>query len=211
MEPFLRIVALFLVLINPVLLAVHLHGALSTLDARTSHAVLLRAAVATGIVFSLFAATGDWVFSQVLQVRFASFLLFGGAVFLVLALRLVMNGPETREQLMGVGSGGASSGRLAGAIAMPFLIGPGTVSASVLAGARLPLVVAVLAIAVVLAVTMGSVLVLERLHDRLQRAMPGGMERYTDVVNRISALVLGTVAVDMILNGIERWRESSPW
>jgi multiple antibiotic resistance protein len=31
------------------------------------------------------------------------------------------------------------------------------------------------------------------------------VERYVDIVGRISALVIGTIAVDMILRGIDIW------
>ncbi len=81
----------------------------------------------------LFAVAGDALFARVLQVRFASFLIFGGIVFLVVAIRYMMIGAEAIRGLRGPPE------HIAGSVAIPFMIGPGTVSASVLVGSRLPI------------------------------------------------------------------------
>jgi len=135
----------------------------------------------------------------VLQVRFAAFLMFGGIVFLVLGLRYLTQGAKMIETLRGPPE------HLAGSIAMPFMIGPGTVSASVLAGARLPIGYAALAIIAALTAACLMLIVFKYLHDYLKSRRESVLERYVEIAGRISALVIGTIAVEMILKGIELW------
>jgi small neutral amino acid transporter SnatA (MarC family) len=45
------------------------------------------------------------------------------------------------------------------------------------------------------------------LHNRVAKKYAAVVDRYTDLVGRISALVIGTIAVDMILRGIDLWRK----
>lgn len=197
--------ALFLfVLLNPFLMSIYLMDLIERLDDRTFAAVLLRAAAISGFIFCLFAITGDAVFSKLFQVRFASFLVFGGIVFLLIALRFVHQGPAAVEQLRG------EPEHLAGAVAMPFMIGPGTVSASVLAGARLPLFWATLSIGLAMISTFLGLIALKKLHTMVKARNRALVDRYVNVVGRASALLIGTIAVDMILNGVERWIRALP-
>jgi small neutral amino acid transporter SnatA (MarC family) len=106
----------------------------------TVASIVIRAALISGIVFGVFAYTGEAVFTQVLQVRFAAFQVFGGLLFLLVALRFMLSGSATLVTLRG------EPGQIAGAVAMPFMIGPGTVSAATMAALRLPLLAAAAAI-----------------------------------------------------------------
>jgi small neutral amino acid transporter SnatA (MarC family) len=164
---------------------------------------MLRAACISAGVFIVFAAVGDAVFTDVLQVRFAAFLIFGGLIFLIVAYRFVFQGPAAVELLRG------PSGHVAGAIAMPFMIGPGTINASVLAGSRNDLPAAAIAIGSAVLITAVTVVVLKALHDFASRRHAMLVERYVDLCGRLSALVIGTIAVEMIFQGIEGWLKSS--
>lgn len=190
---------LLFVLLNPFLLSIYLLDLIEELDQTTFRRALIRGMLISFFVFAAFAWAGDAIFSRVLQVRFAAFLIFGGLVFLIIAIRYVMIGSGAIRELRG------SAEHVSGSIAMPFLIGPGTVSASVLAGSHLPVIFAVLSIAAALVTAIAAVLLIKRLHDAVKKNHEGLVERYIDVVGRISALVIGTIAVDMILRGIDIW------
>lgn len=198
-DAFFRSTVLLLVLLNPFMLSVYLLDVLHSMSIKQLRRVLTRAAFIAGTVFVGFAYGGDRIFSEVLQVRFASFLIFGGVLFLVIAVRYVVVGAETMVELRG------EPGRVAGAIAMPFMIGPATVSASVLAGAQLPFGWAAFAIVSSVVLTTIGVIVLKWLHDFVKDRNAPLVERYVDIVGRVSALVIGTVAVDMIFRGVTQW------
>ena len=193
---------LLLVLLNPFLLAVYLLGIIRDLNLATFFWVMLRAALISGIVFVCFAWLGDFIFADVLQVRFSSFLVFGGIVFLIIGVRFVFQGPDAVELLRG------SPEHVAGAVAMPFMIGPGTINASVLAGSRLNVAQASAAIGAALGITVLVVIALKLLHDYMSQRRVKLVERYVDLCGRVSALVIGTIAVEMIFQGVEGWLRS---
>ena len=198
-QAFVESAIVLLVLLNPFLLSVYLLNLMQELDIRRFGQVLVRAALISGVVFVAFAWAGDALFSRVLHVRFCAFQVFGGIVFLIIAIRFVFVGSEAISLLRGTAE------HLAGSIAMPFMIGPGTVNASVLAGTRLPIALAALAIVAALLITVLTVLALKTLHDVVRARDERLVERYVEIVGRISALVIGTIAIEMMFQGVDSW------
>ncbi|MEX0819609.1 MAG: MarC family protein [Pirellulaceae bacterium] len=196
---FIEAIVLMLVLFNPLLMSAYLHDIMNALSGRVFFQVVARAFVISGVVFILFAAVGDRLFSQVLQVRFASFLVFGGIVFLIIALRYIVIGAEMIGKLRG------EPKHLSGAIAMPFMIGPGTISASVLTGARLPIGWASLAIVIALLISCAALMVMKGLFAFLRQRNEQLAERYAEIIGRASALIIGTIAIEMIMKGVDLW------
>lgn len=203
--PFLEAATLLFVLLNPFLMTIYLLDLISQLDGPTFRKVMFRGTCISFVVFSIFALTGDAVFRDVLQVRFAAFLVFGGVIFLIIAVRFVMLGTEAITQLRG------DPQYVAGSVAMPFMIGPGTISASVLAGAHLPSSLAVAAVATALMGTALGVFVLKGVHDWVRKRHESLVQRYVDMVGRIAALVIGTISIEMLMQGVERWARQLGW
>lgn len=202
---FIESTSLLMVLLNPFLMSIYLLDLIETLDDRVFISTLARGALIATVVFCAFAAGGDAIFSDLLQVRFASFLIFGGILFLMIGLRFALQGTATLVQLRGAPE------HIAGSIAMPFMVGPGTVSASVLAGVRLPLPWALLAIGTAMVTIVCGLIVLKVLHTRLKKRNAALLDRYVDVVGRASALLIGTIAIDMILTGANLfWPRGTP-
>jgi len=196
---FIKSSVLLFVILNPFLMTIYLIPIAQKLKPTGFRRVLLHAGIIGSLVFAFFAWTDDLVFTNLLQVNFASFLIFGGAIFVFIGLRFVLTGPETVQQLYG------KAEHVLGAIAMPFMIGPGTVSASVLAGARHSPLVAFLAVLLGVTATVVFVLVLSQILDHLRAHREALFQRYVDLVGRMSAIVMGTIAVQMILNSLDLW------
>lgn len=203
-DKFIDAVVLMVVLFNPFLMSAYLYEVMTELSFRQFFKVLLRAFLISGIVFCIFALGGDQLFTRVLQVRFAAFLVFGGIVFLVISLRSMVSGARMIESLRGPPE------HLAGSLAMPFMIGPGTVSASVLIGNHLPLSLAVLAIAVAMVASCMFLLLAKHLFDFVKTRNEVVVQRYMEISGRIAALIIGTIAVDMIMRGIDLWLNETP-
>jgi len=200
LEPsFWKATMVLYILLNPFLMSVYLQPVLEDLEGVAFSKVMLRAGVISSIVFSCFAILGDKIFTDILQIRFESFLLFGGAVFFVISLGYFSKGSMALAQLRG------NAEHLAGAIAMPFMIGPGTVSASVLAGSALSPWMGVLSVWVAVFLALGSLIVLKYMIDNARRRFAPLVQRYFDLVGRISALLIGSIAIDMMLTGLESW------
>ena len=88
-----------------------------------------------------------------------------------------------------------------------YTVGPGTVSAAVLAGTRLDLPWALLAIACALFATAVGLLLIKLMFDHARERNARLIQRYVEITGRVSAIIVGSVAVEMILQGIEAWLE----
>lgn len=199
MDSFLENTLFLFVLLNPFIMSVYLLELIKGLEFEPFARQLIRAGLISLVVFLLFAWGGTAIFQEVFQVRFASFLIFGGIIFLIVGTRLVLGGAPPVEAIAPRNDG------ISAAIAMPFIIGPGTISASVLAGSRLPPLEAVLSITLALSGAIGALLLIKLLHDHVRSRNETLVHRYTEIVGRATALFIGTFAIEMILSGIERW------
>lgn len=199
MTDLIRSSALLLVLLNPFLLIIYLIDAVQNLERRQFTSVLVRAGLIATAVFWFFAVLGDAVFSDVIQADFASFQIFGGVIFLIIGLQFVFRGPTAIEMLRG------ESEYVAGAIAMPILIGPGTISASVIIGKRHDVIPACATILAAVIVSLFIMIGLKSLHDYVRPKNEPLIQRYIEIVGRIMALFVGTVSIDMIMQGLRAW------
>ncbi len=199
MDELTRSTTLLLMLLNPFLVIVYLIDVVQKLRPRRFALVMIRAAIISIAVFCCFALLGDAVFSDIFHADFASFQIFGGVVFLLIGLQFVFRGPHAINILRG------ESEHLAGAIAMPILIGPGTISASVVVGKRHPPLVACGVVASAVIITVVIMLLLKGLHDYVRPRREPLIHRYIEIAGRITALVVGTVSVEMMMQGIKAW------
>lgn len=200
MELFLKSSLLLFVLLNPFILSVYLIELIKGMEFRDFAQQLIRAALISFVVFVLFAWAGERVFEDVLQVRFISFMIFGGVVFLVIGIRMILGVGAPVESLRPHGK------EISGAIAMPFIVGPGTITVSVLAGSRLGYIESSLSIALGLAMAIGAILLLKQIFDFVKKRNELYVARYMDIAGRVTALFTGSFAVELILKGIERWQ-----
>ncbi|MBD8008940.1 hypothetical protein AY607_10590 [Acinetobacter sp. SFA] len=196
MSESLNAFALFFSLLNPFLMSIYMLGIIRNSDAKVFNMALIQGSLISFIVFIIFAKTGEAFFNEVLHVRFESFQIFGGIIFLVIGYRYVFEGADT----IGVMRGAPS--HLAGTIAMPFMIGPGTISASVITGIQLSLMQTILVIFSTLFLTCSLLILMKYLHDHLQHKYSNYIDLYVDIVGRVAALLIGTIAIDMIVTGI---------
>jgi len=201
-EPYIASFVLLFALLNPFLMSIYLLDLITDLPLKVFWRVLARGALISAVVFSLFAWGGDAIFSDYLRVRFASFQVFGGIVFLMIGVRFVFSGADAMRMVRG------RPEHIAGSIAMPFMIGPGTVSASVVVGARLPVLESVLVIFAVLALTVVLVVAIKIAHDYVKEHNAQAIDRYVEIVGRLSALLIGTIAVEMLFEGLGTWLQN---
>ncbi|APG45140.1 MarC family protein [Syntrophotalea acetylenica] len=199
MLEFLSASTLLFMLLNPFLLVVYLIDVFQKLSTAIFARVILRAGCISIGVFTFSALLGEMVFRDILQARFAAFQIFGGIVFLLIGLRFVFHGNAAIEALRG------ESRYIAGAIAMPLMIGPGTIGASILIGKRLGPGLAVLSIFLTVLLSAAVMILLKRIHDVVRSHNEPMLERYIEVAGRITALVVGTFALEMIMQGAEGW------
>jgi multiple antibiotic resistance protein len=199
MSDFTKSTMLLLTLLNPFLVIIYLVDVVQNLKRRQFRRVMVLSGLIAIVVFCCFAILGDTIFSGLMQVEFASFQIFGGIVFLLIGLQFVFRGPTAIEILRGESRG------IAGSIAMPVLIGPGTISASVIIGKRHDPFLACLAVVIAVVICLIVIALLKFLHDIVRPTREALIERYIMIAGRITALYVGTVAINMIMQGLRTW------
>lgn len=188
--------ALFFSLLNPFLMSIYMIGFIRHTETKVFNKGLVQGGLIAYVVFMLFAWGGEAIFSTYLNIRFESFQIFGGLIFLVIGYRFVFQGADTIGEIRGAPE------HLAGTIAMPFMIGPGTISAAVVTGMSLSIAEAALVIAFTLFLTCSVLMIMKLSHDHLRYSHSKYIDHYFDIVGRLSALLIGTIAIDMIVTGI---------
>lgn len=201
MTEYLTSAALLLVLLNPFLVIIYLTDLLKRMQPGDFTRVLIRAGLIASAVFCSFAILGDAIFSRFMQADFASFQIFGGIVFLLIGLQFVFQGPQAIAILRG------DSQHVAGAIAMPVLIGPGTISASVVIGKQHAPLIACAIVVVAVFFCLLCMALLKKLHDYVLPRREALIDRYIEIAGRITALFVGTIAVEMLMQGTLVWAE----
>jgi len=199
MEQFFKSALLLFVLLNPFLMSVYLIELIKGMPFKAFSNQLIRAGIISYAVFLLFAWGGDAIFENVLQVRFLSFMIFGGITFLIIGVRMILGVGAPVESLR------PYKKEVSGAIAMPFIVGPGTITASVLTGSRLEPAAAAGALLLGLVVAIAAIMVVKRIYDIVQNHKEIQVSRYMDIAGRVTALFTGTFAIELILKGIDRW------
>ena len=92
---------------------------------------------------------------------------------------------------------------------MPVLIGPGKISASVVIGKRNDILHSCMAIIIAVIVCIMTIVLLKLIHDMIRKKREELVQRYFDIAGRITALFVGSVAIEMIVLGIQSWMKSS--
>lgn len=197
-SPFISTFILFFSLLNPFLMSIYMIGLIRHTETKVFNKALIQGGLIAYVVFLLFAWGGEAIFNRYLNVRFESFLIFGGLIFLVIGYRYVFQGADTIGEMRGAPE------HLAGTVAMPFMVGPGTISAAVVTGMSMSLVEAAIVIALVLILSCSVLIAMKFSHDHLRYSHAKYIDRYFDIVGRLAALLIGTIAVDMIVNGVIR-------
>jgi small neutral amino acid transporter SnatA (MarC family) len=198
-EQFIKAGLLLFLLLNPFLVILYMVDLVQNLSPREFARSLFHAGAISACVFIVFAILGEAIFRDILQARFASFQVFGGIIFLMIGIQFVFQGDSAISGLRGEAT------NIAGSIAMPIMIGPGTVSASVLAGKQLPVPLAALCIAGVVFLSISLMILLKYIHDLVIPRNEQIIQRYIEVTGRIMALVVGTFAIEMIMRGVFSW------
>lgn len=186
-------------LLNPFLLIVYFFEILPKISAKQFLAALIKSSLISIFVFSLFAFLGDIIFAKILQAKFASLQIFGGIIFLLIAIQFVFKGTSAIEGLR------SEPNNLVGAIIMPIMIGPGTISVSIIIGKRLAFTPAFFAITTSVLLCSIIMYLLKVLHDYIKPKHEIFIQHYAEIAGRIVPLIIGIFAIEMILQGLKSW------
>ncbi|MEJ2324800.1 MAG: MarC family protein [Nitrospirota bacterium] len=187
----------FLVLLNPVALYVYLQPVSRELETWTFMKVLIKASLISLAIFIFFAWSGEYIFAEIIQIRFEAFRIFGGVVFFIIAIMYLVNSRkaiiELKEDLHDTAS----------EIALPFMVGAGTISYSVIIGHKFMPLKASFMLFVIMAITVACIYGLHSLRRILSPTLQIAFDKIMAISLRLIGFFVGAIGVDMIITGID--------
>jgi multiple antibiotic resistance protein len=191
------------VTIGPVETAVVFAGLTSGVHRPDRRALAMRAVLIAGMVLLLF-AIGGGVLLSLLQVSLSAFRVAGGVLLFLQALSLTF----ANRGLSSISEDERREARRPGDIAVfplafPLIAGPGSLSAVVLLMGRSERLVESAASLLMLAACLVITYLAMRVSDLLVRRLG---ETGTDVIGRISGVLLAALAVQFIFDGLRQAR-----
>jgi multiple antibiotic resistance protein len=166
--------------------------------------VLLRACLISLVTFVVFALFGKPLLSNVLGIRPEALRVFGGIIFLIVGYKYAIQGYKATEMLRG------SLSALPSAVALPYMIGAGTITQSILVGKVLPIYGTVGVLAMGVSVSFAIVMIFKLLHDSLKGAREQIFERYVNLLARANGMLIGAISIEMVVNGLHTLWETCP-
>ncbi|MBI2023742.1 MarC family protein [Candidatus Giovannonibacteria bacterium] len=186
----------FLVMLNPFALFIFLHPVMKALSAKDFSKVLFKASLISFVIFFVFAATGNFVFEKIFQINFESFRIFGGIIIFTSTFLFVING---KKSLLGMQD---DLGDIAAELALPFMVGAGTISLSILMGNKFRSPTVALLLAAVFAINFAVIILLKYLRSALPERLREAFDKFMELFLRINGFFMGAIALNMIIVGI---------
>jgi multiple antibiotic resistance protein len=188
----------FLVMLNPFALFLYLKPVMNDLSDHDFLRVFIKATIISFFTFLTFLFFGDVFFLRVFRINFESFRIFGGIVIFSLAYLFIVRGEKAFIQMKG------DLHDLASEIALPFMVGAGTISLTILMRDRLLLWQGIIALVIILVVNFVVIMSLKRMRDKMRSEnWRIAFDKNMEILLRINGFFLGAIGVDMIVLGIQ--------
>ena len=186
-----------LVMLNPFALFIYLQPIMKDLNNKDFLKVLLKSSVISLGIFILFLLTGEFLFEKIFQINFESFRIFGGIVIFSFAYYFIVKGQKAMIHIKG------SLDDLASEIALPFMVGAGTISITILMSQSLPMLGGLLSLVIVLAINFAIIAILNYSRGKITfKKFRIAFDKNMEILLRLNGFFVGAIGIDMILRGI---------
>ncbi len=198
MDTLVTSIVAFIVMLNPFALFLYLEPVRKDLDHKDFMIVIFKATIISFVVCLVFFLSGDIFFKKIFQINFESFRIFGGIIIFSYAYFYIVRGQKAliliKEDL----------DDLASEIALPFMVGAGSISLSILLSQRHTLVIGTLALVVIFAINFLVIFLLKWLRDSLdKRKFKVAFDKNVEVLLRLNGFFIGAIGINMIMTGIK--------
>jgi multiple antibiotic resistance protein len=186
-----------LVLLNPFALFLYLLPIMKELDDRTFNKVLIKASFISLFIFLLFLFTGDSLLKDVFRISFESFRIFGGIIIFSLAYLFIIKGEKALIKIKG------DIDELASEIALPFMVGVGTISIVIIIGFSEPLINGSFILFATLFLNYLIIMFLKKLRATIRKKKYRQVfDHNMEVLLRLNSFFVGAIGINMVLSGI---------
>ena len=187
----------FLVMLNPFAMFLYLGHIMQELSDRDFRIVLFKASAISFGIFLLFLFVGDALIQKVFQINFESFRIFGGIVIFSFAYFFIVKGEKALVHMM------ENLDDLAAEIALPFMVGAGTISLTIIMSYKFSFAIGILSLIIILGLNYIFILGLKALKDTIEKKkFRIAFDKNMEILLRLNGFFVGAIGVNMITTGI---------
>lgn len=188
----------FLVMLNPFALFLYLEPIRKDLSHKDYILVILKATLISLAVCALFFYTGEFIFKKVLQINFESFRIFGGIIIFSYAYFYIVKGQKAMIMIK------ENLDDLASEIALPFMVGAGAISLSILLSQKHSIMLGTIALVVIFGANFLVLFSLKKFRDSLEhKKFKTAFDKNMEVLLRLNGFFIGAIGINMVLIGIK--------
>lgn len=186
-----------LVMLNPFAMFIYLEPVMEKLDDKTFRTVLYKASTISFFIFLVFLVAGDWVFQKLLLIHFESFRIFGGIVIFSFAYLFIVQGKKSLITMK------ENLDNLANEIALPFMVGAGTISLTIVMANELLFFEGFFILILVMFLNIAFILLLKTIKDGLKKEkLKVAFNKNMQILLRLNGFFVGAIGINMIVIGI---------
>jgi len=187
-----------LIMMNPFALFIYLSPIMKDLSHKGFVLVLFKASVISLFVLLFFFFIGEALFDEILDIAFSSFKIFGGIVIFSFAYLYIVSG---RKAIIMVKE---NLDDLASEIALPFIVGAGSISLAVLLKHNFPIVSGIIILTLVIALNFLIIILLKMIKDRIPgKKFKVAFDKNMQILMRLMGFIIGAIGIDLIIKGIK--------
>ena len=186
-----------LVMLNPFALFLYLEPIRKDLSHKSFMLVIFKATLISLFICLAFYFSGDVLFRKVFMIDFESFRIFGGIIIFSYAYFFIVKGQKALIMIK------ENLDDLASEIALPFMVGAGTISLSILLSQKHSLWMGALALLIIFAINFLVLFSLKRFRDSIDgRKFKTAVDKNMEVLLRLNGFFIGAIGINMVLTGI---------
>ncbi len=188
----------FLIMLNPFALFLYLQPIMKELSHNDFVKVLAKASLISFLIYLVFMFTGDFIIKKIFQIDFESFRIFGGIVIFSFAYYFIVKGQLALVHMK------ENLDDLAAEIALPFMVGAGTISLAILMGNSLSPTIGPIALTLIMAINYILILILKAIRDEInKKRFRIAFDKHMEILLRINGFFIGAIGIDMIITGLK--------
>lgn len=142
---------------------------------------------------------GEFVFNNVFRISYESYRIFGGIIIFSFAYQYIVRGEKSLIHIK------ENLDDLASEISLPFMVGAGSISLSILIGYNYPVYVGFIILGIVMILNFFVILLLKYIKDSMnKRRLKTAYDKNINILMRINGFFIGAIGVDMIVSGLRK-------
>ncbi|MGQ8336729.1 MarC family protein [Sunxiuqinia sp. A32] len=188
----------FIVMLNPFALFLYLEPIRKDLSHKDFMIVILKATLISFIVCAVFFYFGEFIFAKIFQLNFESFRIFGGIIIFSYAYFYIVKGQKALIMIK------ENLDDLASEIALPFMVGAGAISLSILLSQKHALVLGTVALFIIFGLNFLILFFMKKVRDSLEmKKFKTAFDKNMEVLLRLNGFFIGAIGINMVLVGIK--------